>query len=112
MENIKYNGIENRKHLRTTYPAANRPIFRVKGQKLEIKDISRGGLKFSHRDKIMLKGWVKGTVDLTEGTRIEVEGIVVRIENKDMGLSFIGELEDDVYRKITTTCQVDSSFYC
>ncbi|MCP3875062.1 MAG: PilZ domain-containing protein [Desulfobacteraceae bacterium] len=98
--------------MRTTYPAAQRPIFRARGQKLEIKDISRGGLKFSHRDKIIIKGWVKGTVDLTEGTRIEVEGIVVRIENKDMGLSFIGELEEDVYRKVTATSQVGSNSYC
>ncbi len=74
MENIEYIGIENRKHMRTTYPVAKRAIFRARGQKLEIKDISRGGLKFSHRDEIIIKGWVKGTVDLTDGTRIEGEG--------------------------------------
>ncbi len=102
MENTIYKGIENRKYMRMTYPAAKRPIFQAKGQKLEIKDISRGGLKFSHQDEIIIKGWVKGTVELIDGNRIEVEGIVVRIGNKDMGLSFIGDLEDDVYRQITT----------
>jgi len=112
MGNIEYKGIENRKHMRTTYPAAKRAIFRARCQKLEIKDISRGGLKFSHRDEIIIKGWVKGTVELTDGTRIEVEGIVVRIENKDMGLSFIGDLEDDVYRQIITTSLVDGNSYC
>ena len=111
MGNIEYNDIENRKYIRTTYPTARRPIFRARGQKLEIKDISRGGLKFSQRDEIIIKGWVKGTVDLTDGTRIEVEGIVVHIENNDIGLSFIGDLEDDVYRKITTTRRVDGNSY-
>ena len=37
-----------------------------------------------------------GTIDLTDGTPIEVEGIVVRIENEDMGLSFIADLKEDV----------------
>ena len=106
MRNMEYDGIEKRKQIRTTYPAGTRPIFRSGCQKLEIKDISRSGLKFSHRDDIKINGWVKGTVDLTNGIRIEVEGIVVRIENKDMGLSFIGDLEDDVYRQITITSRV------
>jgi len=106
MGNTEYNGIENRKHMRRTYPATTRPIFRTRGLKLEIKDISKGGLKFSQQDEIIIKGWVKGTLDLTDGTRIEVEGIVVRIENKEVGLSFIGDLEDDVYRQITTTSRV------
>jgi len=107
MGSIEYNGIENRKHMRTTYPAAKRPIFRAKGQELEIKDISRGGLKFklSHWDEIIINGWVKGIVDLTDGSHIEVEGIVVRIENKDIGLAFIGDLEDDVYRQIAITSE-------
>lgn len=100
MGNTQYNGIEKRKHIRTTYPTTNRPTFRARGEKLEIKDVSRGGLKFSHRNKIKIEGWVKGVIDLTDGTCLEVEGIVVRIKNNDMGLSFIGDLEDDVYRQI------------
>ncbi len=45
-------------------------------------------------------------MDLTDGTLIEVEGIVVRVENEDMGLSFIADLEDDLYRQITTGIRV------
>jgi len=100
MGNTKYNGIEKRKQIRMTYPVSKRPIFRVSGEKLEVKDVSRSGLKFC-RDKIKLKGWVKGTMDLTDGACIEVEGIVVRIDKKDMGLCFIGDLKDDVYRQLT-----------
>jgi hypothetical protein len=100
MRNTKYNGLEKRQHIRMTYPVTKRPIFRVGGEKFEVKDVSRSGLKF-YCDKIKLKGWVKGTMDLIDGARIEVEGIVVRIENKDMGLCFIGDLKDDVYRQLT-----------
>jgi hypothetical protein len=96
MGNTEYDGIETRKHIRKTYPATTRPIFRTRGQEFEIKDMSRGGLKFNHPDKININGWVKGTIDLTDGTFIEVEGIVVRIENEDMGLSFIADLKHDV----------------
>ena len=100
MADPEYSGIEKRKHPRTIYPAAPRPTFQTGGQAFEVMDLSRGGLKFCHRDKIKLKGWVKGTVDLADGHCIEVEGIVVRTESRDMGLSFIGELEKEVYRGI------------
>jgi len=48
-------------------------------------------------------------MDLSDGTRIKVEGVVVRVDNEDMGLSFIGELKDDVYRQITTTMRLAST---
>ncbi len=101
MNNTEYSGPEKRKHIRTIYPATKRPTFRARGEKLEIKDVSRSGLKFCHRGKIRIKGWVKGTMDLADGTCIAIEGIVVRVENNDMGLSFIGNLEEDVYHKLT-----------
>ncbi|MCG8686422.1 MAG: PilZ domain-containing protein [Desulfobacterales bacterium] len=94
--------VERRKHRRISYPSEYRPVFRVRGHKLRIKDVSRGGLRFSCPDKIGVKGWVNGRVDLIDGSSIEVEGIVVRVDNKDMGLSFIGELKDDVFHRILT----------
>ena len=109
MVNTEYAGPEKRKHLRMIYPVAARPVFRFRGQKLEIKDVSRGGLRFCCRDKIKIRGWVNGRMDLSDGTRIKVEGVVVRVDNEDMGLSFIGELKDDVYRQITTTMRLAST---
>ncbi len=100
MVNSEYYGLEKRKYIRTTYPDTNRPIFRTRGEELEIKDVSQGGLKFCTRGSIKIDGWVKGTMDFTDGTCIEVEGIVVRIKNKHMGLSFISDLEDYVYHQI------------
>ena len=109
MGNTEYKGMEKRKHLRTIYPAAKRPTFRTRGEKLKIKDVSRGGLKFCNRDKVKIKGWVEGTIDLTDGTCIKVEGIIVRVEDDDMGLSFIGDLEEDVYRKIPLTSRIPTN---
>ncbi len=100
MENTIYCGPEKRKHIRTIFSAANRPVFRANCEKLEIKDVSRGGLKFCQQGKIKIKGWVNGTISLADGTCIDVEGIVVRTESKDMGLSFISDIEDDVYHQI------------
>jgi PilZ domain len=99
--NTGYSGIEKRKHHRTIYPPARRPVFQTGGQSFAVKDLSRGGLKFRRQENIKLKGWVKGTVGLADGRCIEVEGIVVRVEDRDMGLSFIGELEEHAYRQIT-----------
>jgi hypothetical protein len=96
----KYQGQEKRKHPRVEYPTTNRPTFRTVGYECQVKDISRGGLKFSHLDKKKLEGWVSGTLELANGSSIDLEGIVVRTESSDMGLSFIVELPDDVIDNI------------
>lgn len=101
METNGNRGMEKRRHPRMAYPTSLRPTFTADGQAFEIKDISKGGLRFSHREKVKLQGWVKGTMALTDGSSIELEGIVVRTEEKDMGLWFIGELEDHIYNRIT-----------
>ena len=103
MGNSECYEIEKRKHMRTTYPTGKRPTFQARGQKLQIKDLSRGGLKFCNHEKVIINGWVKGSMDLIDGTSIEMEGIVVRNENRDIGLAFISDLEDDVYHKVTNT---------
>ncbi len=96
----KYQGQEKRKHPRVECPTTNRPTFRTVGYECKVKDISRGGLKFTHLDKKKLEGWVSGTLELANGSSIDLEGIVVRTESKDMGLSFIVELPDDVIDNI------------
>ena len=101
MVNKGYSGPEKRKHPRVEYPAANRPIFRTVGYECKVKDISRGGLKFTHLDKKKLEGWVSGTLELDNGSSIDLEGIVVRTESQDMGLAFIVELPDEVIDSIS-----------
>ena len=91
-----YQGREKRKHPRVEYPASNRPTFRTAGYECKVKDIARGGLKFTRLDRRKLEGWVSGTLELANGSSIDVEGIVVRTESKDMGLAFIVEMPEDV----------------
>jgi hypothetical protein len=95
-----YQGPEKRKHPRVECPAETRPTFRTVGYECQVKDISKGGLKFTHLDKKKLEGWVSGTLDLANGQSIDLEGIVVRTASKDMGLSFIVELPDEVIASI------------
>ncbi len=101
-----YGGNEKREHARLTFPTNERPVFRSWGGEFKIKDMSRSGLSFYHENKIKISGWVTGTIDLADGTSFGVEGIVVRFESKDIGLSFIGDLEDNVYRQITIKCKI------
>ena len=96
----KYQGPEKRKHPRVKYPSAHRPVFRTVGYECKVKDISRGGLKFTHLDKNKLEGWVSGTLDLGNGNRIDLEGIVVRTDSQDMGLAFIVELSEEVMESV------------
>lgn len=103
MENTGYSGREKRKHPRVEYPASNRPTFRTAGYECKVKDISRGGLKFTRLDKKKLEGWVSGTLELANGSSVDLEGIVVRTESKDMGLAFIVELPEDVMGNIAAS---------
>ena len=100
MEENGYSGSEKRKHPRVEYPHSSRPTFRTVGYECLVKNISRGGLKFVHLDKNKLAGWVIGTLDLANGRSLDLEGIVVRTESRDMGLSFIIELPDEVIDSI------------
>ena len=100
MEKNGYSGQEKRKHPRVEYPTTHRPTFRTVGYECKVKDISRGGLKFTHLEKKKLEGWVSGTLELDNGSSIDLEGIVVRTESKDMGLAFIVELPDEVIDNI------------
>ena len=95
-----YQGQEKRKHPRTECPPPDEPTFRTVGYACKVKDISKGGLKFTHLENKKLEGWVSGTLELVNGSSIELEGIVVRTASKDMGLSFIVELPDDVIDSI------------
>ena len=100
MDKDGYSGQEKRKHPRVECPPPDQPTFRTVGYECRVKDISRGGLKFTHLDEKKLEGWVSGTLDLASGRSIDLEGIVVRTESRDMGLSFIVELPDEVIDSI------------
>jgi hypothetical protein len=102
MDKTGYKGSEKRKHPRVEYPPSSRPTFRTVGYECQVKNISRGGLKFVHLDKKKLAGWVIGTLDLANGRSIDLEGIVVRTESREMGLSFIIELPDEVINSIVS----------
>lgn len=103
MKESNYSGMEKRKHPRVACPPEKRPTFRTVGYECEVRDISRGGLKFTHLDKKKLDGWVSGSLDLADGNSINLEGIVVRTQSKDMGLSFIVELPDNVIDSIISS---------
>ena len=100
MSKNDYSGTEKRKHPRVECQPPDEPTFRTVGYECKVKDISKGGLRFTHLDKKKLEGWVSGSLDLANGSSIDLEGIVVRTESKDMGLSFIVELPDDVINNI------------
>ena len=109
MKKTGYKGTEKRKHPRVEYSPSSRPTFRTVGYECKVKDISKGGLKFTHLEKNKLEGWVNGTLDLANGRSIDLEGIVVRTESKDIGLSFIVELPDEVIDSIVSQIAASNS---
>jgi len=88
-----YAGIEKRAHSRKNYPLNHRPTIRIGLQEFDVIDISERGVRFINDKKIFQQGWVNGTIVFTDGVPIDVDGVIVRDENGDMGLHLVAPID-------------------
>jgi hypothetical protein len=79
---------ERRKHPRTAFAVADRPIFKVGPQEFAVVDISASGLRFQNEERINLGGWVSGVIVFAGCDPIRIDGIVVRNQAGALGLHF------------------------
>lgn len=89
----KYVGIEKRAHTRRFFTADNRPTIRIGPQEFDVIDISERGVRFVNDKKIFQKGWVNGTITMPGRTSIQVDGVIVRQENGDLGLHLVASID-------------------
>jgi len=90
-----YAGIEKREHTRRFFLAGQRPTIRIGPQEFDVIDISERGVRFVNDKKITQQGWVKGTTVFTDKVPIDVDGVIVRDEDGDMGLHLVAPLIPD-----------------
>lgn len=83
-----------RAHYRVVYPATARPRFREFGVGVEhvVIDCSEKGLRFRNaRPPLPRVGTeVEGTIEFPDGEEQRVEGVVVRIFDKDVAVHLTG----------------------
>ena len=89
----EYSGSEKRAYTRTNYPMDHRPTIRIGHQEFDIIDISERGVRFVNDKKITQQGWVNGTIVFPGQVPIDVDGVIVREEDGDMGLHLVAPID-------------------
>ena len=86
-------GTEKRKHGRKVFPEDQRPLLKIGIQEFEVVDISKKGIRFVNNQNIASNGWINGTVVFPNHESVDIDGIVVRQKDGDMGIHLVGVLE-------------------
>ena len=83
---------ERRLFLRREYKPNERPTLKIGKFDFEVIDISKRGLRFINKNKINLEGWISGTLTFLDNRSIEIDGIIVRKQNNEIGLHLVGPI--------------------
>jgi len=68
-------------------------MLKIGIQEFEVVDISRNGIRFVNDKDMASKGWINGTVVFPNLETVDIDGIVVRQKDGDMGIHLVGALE-------------------
>jgi len=88
-----YAGIEKRAHNRMVFEPDHRPTIRIGPQEFKVIDISERGLRFVNDKAVAQRGWVNGTLAIPGKPVMDVDGVIVRREDGDMGLHLVAPLD-------------------
>ncbi len=81
-----YAGKENRKYVRLSYPPQKRPVLKVGNYKVEVVDLSEGGMKLFNYMQHKLGPNIKGTVLFPSGVSYEVNAKVQWQFKNELGI--------------------------
>ncbi|MBU0988444.1 MAG: PilZ domain-containing protein [Proteobacteria bacterium] len=85
----EYEDLEKRNYSRQKYSSQERPTLKIGIWEFIVKDISAKGLCLVDNKKINLTGWVSGTLVFSDNTSQEIDGIVVRKKDGEIGLHLV-----------------------
>ncbi len=74
-------------------PSDHRPTIRIGIQEFDVIDISERGVRFVNDKKVTQKGWVNGCIVFPGKVSIDVDGVIVRDEDGDMGLHLVAPID-------------------
>lgn len=81
-----YAGQEKRKYVRLLYPPPKRPVLKVGKYKVEVVDISEGGMRLFNYMQHKFGPNLQGMVEFPSGVSYEVKGEVVWQFKNELGL--------------------------
>jgi len=84
--------LEKRKCVRKKFSAQKSPRLKTGAYEFEVKNISEKGLCLANSKKIMLSGWISGTLLFSDDSSKEIDAIVVRNRDDEIGLHLVGPI--------------------
>ena len=84
---------ERRSFIRKEYKSKEKPTLKIGKIEFEVVDISENGIRFINNKKINVEGWISGTLKLLDNRSIEIDGIVVRRRDAEIGMHLVGPID-------------------
>lgn len=90
---------DRRDYLRLEYQPEERPQMTNKGQKFQVLDMSRTGLRIRNDKEIKPEDWVTGQLALASGQLLDVEGTVQWKHDNEFGLLLTDLIPAAIFEK-------------
>ena len=87
MNAIEYSGPERRTFVRIIYKPSQRAILKIASHEFEVFDVNESGIRFANPSAKTLATFVRGTLVLLNGERLEIDGKVEWLRNREVGIS-------------------------
>ena len=87
MNAIKYSGPERRTFVRIIYKPSQRAILKLASHEFEVLDVNASGIRFANPSDKTLATFVRGTLILLDGDRLDIDGKVEWVRNPEVGMS-------------------------
>ncbi len=87
MNAIEYSGPERRTFVRIIYKPSQRAILKIASCEFEVFDVNESGIRFANPSAKTLATFVRGTLVLLNGERLEIDGKVEWLRNREVGIS-------------------------
>lgn len=81
---------EKRKSIRKSFEPREKPRLKIGAHEFMVNNISENGLCLLNEKKINLSGWVTGTLTFPDNSSKEIDAIVVRNRDREIGLHLVG----------------------
>ena len=84
--------LEKRTFARKKFSAEKCPRLKTGAHEFEVKNISEKGLCLANSKKVVLSGWISGTLIFSDDTAKKIDAIVVRNSDGEIGLHLVGPI--------------------
>ncbi len=87
---------DRRRFTRVQHKLRARPRLTIDGNTHDVHDISEQGIRVANPDGRVFQKWVRGTLTFSDGTELEIDGLIVRKQPDEIGLQLITTIPKEI----------------